>query len=199
MDLILLLIGLVLWSRGRFNFGSIQTEGRHVRAAGIVLMLPFATVFVLGFSVMTFTGIDAGINFLFSGPVLILSLSAMVLAVAVAYILIADPPNAPRLPGILGQIQDERRGKPGEPQQRPLSSHPLNKSTTQSTSRRSSYPSILSVNEAAEYMHTTPDEIMRLIDDGKLAAARGNMGFRIARSLLDEMKQETGGTNPQTS
>lgn len=196
MDLILLVIGAILWYRGRFSFGSVRTEGRHVKAAGAVLMLPFALIFTLGILVMMFLGFEAGLNFLFSGPMLILSLSAMVLAVAMAYILIVDPPNAPRLPGVLGQIQDERHGKPTEPSQpSSASTHPLNRFTPSAAPRRT-FPSVLSVNEAAEYMKMTPAEIMGLIDAGKLAAARGNTGFRIARSLLDEMKS---GDSPNSS
>jgi excisionase family DNA binding protein len=189
MDLILLVIGIFLWYRGRFKFASIHTEGRHVRAAGVVLMLPFILIFALGIGVMLFMGFEAGINFLFSGPMLILSLSAMVLAVAIAYILIADPPNAPHLPGILGQIQDERHGKAVEPPRQPVSSHPLDRLSPFGAPKRGVVPTVLSVNEAAEYMKLTPAEIMGLIDAGKLAAARGTSGFRIARSLLDEMKQ----------
>lgn len=195
MDLILLVLGALLWYRGRFNFGTIRTEGRHVRAAGVVLMLPFIMIFAMGLMVMMFMGFESGVNFLFSGPMLILSLSAMVLAIAVAYILIVDPPSAPHLPGLLGQIQDERRANPSEPVQRSTSTHPLDRSGAPATAKRGPVASILSVNEAAEYMKMTPAEIMALIDAGKLAAARGNAGFRIARSLLDEMKRD-GLSNP---
>ena len=46
----LVLIGAFLFWQGKFNFGSIQTEGRHVKAAGAVLMLPAASYVLLSFA-----------------------------------------------------------------------------------------------------------------------------------------------------
>ena len=128
----------------------------------------------------------------------ILQLILMIIAVIVAYILIADPPNAPHLPGILGEIQNERRDKPAQPPsnsprpkqpQRPVQRHPLERFI--SNTQPIKVANVLSVKEAAAYMGMNPDEIMGLIDAGKLPAARDSSGFRIARSVLDEMKNPT--------
>jgi len=199
MLIVLLAVGIVLFWQGRFNFGSIQTEGRHVKAAGAVLMLPAA-----GFALLSFL-----LSILFGGSnspqaatalLQILQLVMMVIAVVVAYILIAEPPNAPHLPGILGQIQNERRDKPSQPpassskpkqpQQRPAQRHPL-ESFMPTRAQPIKVANVLSVKEAAAYMGVNPDEILRLIDAGKLPAARDSSGFRIARSVLDELKNPT--------
>lgn len=193
----LLCIGGFLFWQGKFNFGSIQTEGRHVKAAGVVLMLPAA-----GFVLVSFL---LGIVFRSSAAqsaaalLSILQLVMMIVGVTVAYILIADPPNAPTLPGILGEIQTERHGKSAappsssdtpKPPQRPAQRHPLERFISGS-SQPIKVATILSVKEAAVYMGMNPDEIMGLIDAGKLPAARDSGGFRIARSVLDELKNPT--------
>lgn len=193
MLIVLLAVGMVLFWQGKINFGSIQTEGRHVKAAGAVLMLPAA-----GFALLSFL-----LSILFGGSISsqvasallqILQLVMMIIAVVVAYILIAEPPNAPRLPGILGQIQDERRGKPSQPPpsaspkpKQPQQRHPL-ENFMPPKAQPINLARVLSVSEAAAYMGVKPDEIMRLIDAGQLPAARDSSGFRIARSVLDELK-----------
>ena len=195
----LVLIGAFLFWQGKFNFGSIQTEGRHVKAAGAVLMLPAAGYVLLSFTLAIVFGDKSSQSQL--AILSLLQLVMMIVAVVVAYILIADPPNAPHLPGILGEIQNERHGKPSQPpssdsqpksqqQQRPAQRHPL-ESFMPMRSQPIKVANVLSVKEAAAYMGMNPDEIMGLIDAGKLPAARDSSGFRIARSVLDELKNPT--------
>lgn len=99
------------------------------------------------------------------------------------------------LPGILGEIQNERRGKPShtssptsselpKQQQRPVQRHPLDRFMPTS-SQPVKISNVLSVKEAAAYLGVTPEEILGLIDAGKLPAARDSGGYRIARSVLD--------------
>jgi excisionase family DNA binding protein len=199
MLILLLAAGMALFWLGKINFGSIQTEGRHVKAAGAVLMLPAAGFALLSFLLSILFG-GSNSSQVASALLQILQLVMMVMAVIVAYILIAEPPNAPHLPGILGQIQNERHGKPSQPPsssspkpkqpqspQRPASRHPL-ESFMPAPAQPIKVAKVLSVKEAAAYMGVNPDEIMRLIDAGKLPAARDSSGFRIARSVLDELK-----------
>ena len=199
MLIALLCIGGFFFWQGKFNFGSIQTEGRHVKAAGVILMLPAAGFVLLSFMLSIAFGSNS--SQAVAALLNILQLVMMIVGVVVAYILIADPPNAPNLPGILGDIQTERRGKPSEPPtsssdqpkspQRPAQRHPLERFI--SSSQPIKVANVLSVKEAAAYMGVNPDEIMELIDAGKLPAARDSSGFRIARSVLDELK------NPSTA
>ncbi len=190
----LLIVGALLFWQGNFNFGSIQTEGRHVKAAGVVLMLP-AVAFVLLSFVFSILARSSSNSAQFVSAVLnFFQLVMMIIAVVVAYILIADPPNAPNLPSILGQIQNERRGKPSQPPasssskpKQPQQRHPL-ESFMPARAQPIKVGNVLSIKEAAAYMGMKPEDIMGLIDAGKLPAARDNSGFRIARSVLDELK-----------
>src|SRR6185503_10585191 len=109
----LVCLGAFLFWQGKLNFSTIQTEGRHVKAAGVVLMLPAAGYILLTFVLSMLFGSSSSQAAL--ALLSLLQLIMMVIAVVVAYILIADPPNAPHLPGILGDIQNERHGKPSQP------------------------------------------------------------------------------------
>lgn len=193
MSLILFVLGAYLWYTGRFSFGSVNTQGRHIKAAGVVLMLPAGGTFVLSFVL--------GLVFLSSETMLVTMINIMAMveffsliaAVIIAYILVADPQNAPRLPGILGEIQAERRAQ----ENRGATSSPAPNSNIQTTSRpvkpgpvaprQESFGAVLTVQEAATYMRLNEADILKLIDDGKLAAARINYSYRIARSNLDDL------------
>jgi hypothetical protein len=207
MDVVLFIIGLVLVVRGRYSFMGFQTAGRHVKAAGMILMLPAGLNVLIAIVLMFIYGPNPTVILNAAGNFTFLMLLVMVGVVALAYILIADPEGAPRLPGILGQIQDERRGlaptqaaapkplddnpspnRPMPQQTRPQSRHPLDMGNRPQSPRPGQYGSVLNVRDAASYMQVTEQQIMQWIDDGKLTAARGNNGFVIARSVLDELK-----------
>jgi excisionase family DNA binding protein len=59
-----------------------------------------------------------------------------------------------------------------------------------STPVQQSVHDILTVPEAAAYLRVTEEDVMRLIDDGKLPAARFGDSFRIARIAIDDFLQE---------
>jgi hypothetical protein len=162
-------------------------------------MMPASGAFFLSFVAGILFGASEQMLFTLIGLLSLLELAGMVVAVAVAYILIADPPSAPRLPGILGEIQAQRRGQtPTEPNLSAprktvtVRKHPLDVPgmPARPQTPRGTYGSILNIRQAAEYMGVTEAEILNWIEGGKLAAARGNMGYAIARSLLDEMRAE---------
>jgi excisionase family DNA binding protein len=115
----------------------------------------------------------------------------MLAATALAYILIADPPGGPHLPGVLGEIQDEARSRRRSPGSRPPQSRPnINLSVPVPRPRlnRESFPAVMTLKEAARYLRTSETEVLRLIDEGKLAASRDNFTYKIARSQLDELR-----------
>ena len=184
MALILVVIGAVLYYTKRFNFGGVQTEGRHVRAAGLVLVFPAIFTFVLSFFAgMIFARSEAAVITLFNIMAAV-EIISMVLAVAVAYILLANPQNAPRLPGILGDIQRERQNNPDAA---PTPSAPRRPTMQPAQPVREEFPSVLTVAQAARYMQITEAQIIDLIDSGQLAAARINYNYRIAKSNLDDL------------
>lgn len=185
MDIVLFLIGVVMFATGRFRLASLQTAGRHVRAAGVLLMLPGTVNFLLGIVLVVMYGADFDAIFAVFDRIAPLMLIGMLIAVGLAYIMIADPPGVPRLPGVLGRIQAERRASqtsttpPQSAQPAPAVAYP-----------QRTFGTILSVNEAAEYMKVSPQQVMDWIEAGKLPAARDSNGYRIARSRLDELRSE---------
>ena len=193
MALILLLIGIVLIARQRVDYGSLRTAGRHVRAAGILLTLPALMSLLLnGLFVPLAFGRNAGAVSFAQGVIGLLEFLGMVLVAILAWFLLGDSPNAPRLPGLLGELQDEAReqratGQPAAPAARTgglnlpgLSMRPGN--------RRETFPSVMSLSEAALYMEVSEDDILQWIEEGRLTASRENYHYRIARSQLDELE-----------
>jgi excisionase family DNA binding protein len=203
MDLILLVVGLILLYRGRWSFAGFETEGKHVKAAGALLMMPATVNVVLAFVLMIIFGNNPDAVFAAANSVSVFMLLLMMGVVGLAYILIADPPGAPQLPSMLGEIQNERRGlrqnsemqqdttfsTPSPIPQRPQVRHPLDLGGMSARPQpRATYGTVLTVRDAAQYMNVSEQQIMQWIDEGKVTAARGNNGFAIARSVLDELK-----------
>lgn len=194
MSFILLIIGAFLFFAGRIEMGTLQAEGKHVKIAGAILALPAIVVLLLNqfFIPMAF-GANRGAASSVMDFVGLLEIAGMLVAAAIAYILIADPPNAPRLPGLLGEIQDEaRRSQPASPRPPrqgkiiniPVAGTPLRPNVNINRDR---FPSVMNLKEAARYLQTTEEEILQMIDEGKLTAARDNYNYKIAKSQLDEL------------
>lgn len=205
MSLFLLIIGLVLYFMGRIDLGGIHAEGRPVKTAGLILVAPGLASFLLVtfFVPLAFGSNEAAINSAL-GLVSLLDLLGSILAVTVAYLLIFNPPNLPRLPGILGEIQNEsgtetnridgpRPGIPPQPRQPQQRSRtvtiptPGAANSPKPTLNRDRFPNVMGLKDAARYLQTTEDEILKLIDEGKLVAARDNYKYQIAKSQLDEL------------
>ncbi len=184
MAIVLFIIGAVLRYRGKLRLGGFEAEGRHVRAAGVVLMLPASLSFVLGLIIGLLSGgrLDSIMNVL--GLLSMVELVFNVVAAIVAYILIVDPDGAPQLPGVLGDIQRERRQNFQSIREAKL--HRVDPPVRQQT-----FGSILSVPQAAVYLGLSEAAIIDLIEDGKIPAARVNYHYQIARSVLDDFKAQT--------
>jgi excisionase family DNA binding protein len=191
LSIIPLIIGVILFYMGRVHIGMLRAEGRHVKAAGVILTLPAAlSLLLLNFFIPMAFGADVDAAMVAIGAVTLLEAVGLLAAVGIAYLLIADPPGAPRLPGILGQLQDEaRKNRPADAPPRraktvtiptPASMRPL--------VTREDFPSVMDLKQAARYLRVSEAEILRLIEEGKLAASRDNFRYKIARSQLDELR-----------
>lgn len=212
MSLVLLAVGAVLALLGKIHFGDFHVEGRHVRAAGVVLMLPGAGAFLLMILLAFLFGRTDALYPLLA-LVYALELLAMIVAVGIAYLLLLNPPNAPKLPGILGEIQAEAQdaahkaaenGSTKAPSQRqtprhPSRMHPLQRGAALVSSAavapakpldRAAYPKIVNLTQAAQYLNTTEEQVRALIDASKLPAVRSGGGYVIAKSVLDELLAE---------
>lgn len=188
MALILMIVGAVLFYTGKIKFGSIDAEGKHVKGAGLILMLPAAGAFVLSLIIgFLFAGsIDLALSML--NFVAVLEFVGMIAAVFVAYRMIVDPANAPHLPTIIDNLvgQERRQGKrtvtvpalnvPSATRQAPIQTKP-----------------VMTVSEAALYMNMKESQVVDLIDSGQLPAARVNYKYQIAKSLIDEWMENRNG------
>jgi excisionase family DNA binding protein len=198
MSIILFVMGAFIAYTGRFGFGGFRAEGKAVRAGGFVLMAPAAFTFIASLmgGVMFAGNMNALIGFL--NFMAILEFVGLMIASGVAYILIADPVGAPRLPGVLGDIQSEREKKvnpleevrKARPQVQTVENHqahPLN-SHMQTTTRIESFGKILNVKQAASFMSLPEPAIVGMIQEGQLPAVRSGGDYAIARSRLEELK-----------
>jgi excisionase family DNA binding protein len=189
VSVILLIIGMVLYATQRVQIGSFRAEGRAVKAAGVILTLPVMSTLLL-VNVFMPGAVEAGSGVLIRTLIVIicLELSAVCAAGGIARILIFDPPGSPRLPGILGQIQRETR------QQRvawPRSRTTLDWPNVRLLIRRRNEAPVLTLKEAARYLHASEADILRLIEEGKLTSSRDHDTYKIARSQLDALRQQT--------
>lgn len=191
MALILLMIGVVLIARQRVDYGSFRTAGRHVRAAGVLLTLPALTSLLLnGFFVPLAFGRNAGAVSFAQGVIGLLEFLGMVLVAVLAWMLLSDSPGLPRLPGLLGELQDEARAQrsSGADEARRGGGINLPGLSLRQGGRRETFPSVMSLSEAALYMEVSEDDILQWIEEGRLTASRENYHYRIARSQLDELQ-----------
>ncbi len=182
LALILLIIGAVLYYRGKIKIGSINAEGKHVKSAGIILMLPAFGSFLLGLVIGTL--FDGNVETLMNlvNLLFLLEIAGIFVALFVAYRMITNPSGAPPLPGILGNLQSQ------QPQQarKTVTIPAPHTSVEQPPPAPKTTKPILTTKEAAEYLNVSEDDVFHLIEAGKLTAARVNYRYQIARSQLDE-------------
>lgn len=181
LALILLIIGAVLYYRGKIKIGSINAEGKHVKSAGIILMLPAFGSFLLGLVIGTL--FDGNIEMLMNlvNLLFILEIAGIFLALFVAYRMIVNPSGAPPLPGVLGDLQSQQPQQARKTVTIPAPALPVEPLPTPKITKP-----ILSTQEAAEYLNIAEADVFNLIEEGKLTAARVNYRYQIARSQLDE-------------
>ncbi len=202
LTLLAFVAGIILLIKGGFRLLNRVVSKRDGRLIGLVLMAPFlfelVLVFSLSFSMVAGSMVvdeDGSVNI--SSQVFedyinqvsqyeTLFMLALGIAVGAAGLIVWRSPQeaAPRTP------VEASAAKP------PVREHPLAGLTsafqvTPVPKQATAPPSIMTIAEAAAYIHVTPAEIDQMIDQGKLPAARSPGGFRIARSALDDMLSGT--------
>jgi excisionase family DNA binding protein len=191
LSIIPLVIGVILFYMGRVQIGALRAEGRHVKAAGVILTLPATiSLVLLNFFIPTAFGRDFDAAMVAIGIVTLLEVIGVLAAISLAYLLIADPPGAPNLPGILGQFQEEaRKNRPADAPPRRVKTVTIpTPASVRPLVTRESFPSVMNLKQAARYLRVSEADILRLIEEGKLAASRDNFSYKIARSQLDELR-----------
>lgn len=201
MDWILFLAGIVLVYLGKVEVANIHAEGRSVRAAGFVLTLPAVAGLLLRTAWAAMSGSDTAFYDSGIGFISLLVLLAMVVATGVAYTLLR---NATPDDNVIVEKPAPTEQKP-EQNPTPLARKPPTvdvwKASTPPANTalrpRRDFPTVMNTMEAARYLNVTERDVLKLIDDGKIAAAKINSRYRISRSVLDEFIEEsTGGSSP---
>lgn len=192
--------GIVILIRGNFRLFNRAVSKRDGRMVGLILMAPFllelALAFSLSFAMVSenmVVGEDGSISLSaqmfqdYADQVaqfdMLLLLALGVALVVVGYIVYRSPLAQPS-----SMPAPTTAFKP--PREHPLGA-PANPFQAAPPRQASAPPAIMTIAEAAAYIHVLPAEIEQLIDQGKLPAARSPGGFRIARSALDDLLSGT--------
>lgn len=176
---------------GRVRFGGFARSGQEVRAAGVILMLPFAAS-------LLFTGVLWSISGNWSPEarnsfLRLLGLVQLVLQVGAMFAAWWVMRNSQRgdsatrtpLPGLMRQLM-----KMSEAAQREKPTQSSQSETMRPNA--SNFPSVMNTRQAAAYLQVPEQTILDLITNGKLIAARINHRYTIARSVLDEYRKNQG-------
>jgi excisionase family DNA binding protein len=190
LSMIALIAGLVLMIKGDFRVGKRYIPKNIGRVIALLLISPITisfcvTALVLPNAIQNIE--DVSLDALLSDPAyqdLIVRLStielgALVIALLiVGYLILSRPetPNAPMPPRSMPYNPPPAHNTPSDLY--PFAGVPVQAPPPA--------PSVMTVEEAAAYLRVTPDDVQRLIDEGKIAAARTASGFRIAKRVLDD-------------
>ena len=193
MQFILFLIGLPMSVLGRVRFGSFVRSGSEVRAAGVILMLPFAASLLFSGLLMTISGNwTAEARRSFIQVIGLVQLVGQVIAMFAAWWIMRSSSSrsavVTTMPNFLrewGKMQERaRKVAPSRPAQQ----KPAPPNLTQ-------FPSVMNTRQAAAYLQVPEQTILELITNGNLIAARINHRYTIARSVLDEYRNSQAAAN----
>lgn len=155
--------GLFLLFRGQLVINNKVIPQDRTRLIGLLLMAPL----VVGLLAGAFIGQSSGVlDFESIQSAALLELVALIIAFGAVYYLISTTPPSDTM-----SIPPMRPFMPPTPVQPQV-------------------PDILTIAEAAAYLRVSEDDVMRMIDEGKLPAARIGDSFRIARIAIDDFLKE---------
>ncbi len=219
MSQLLFLVGLGLIFIGKLNVGDINVEGRIVRAAGAVLALPLFSVLVLGQVLHWLGGSNIGGEGGGRVFLVVVELAAMIICSGAAYVMLKrasveggeTTSTVHKTPNLKIQPKDDKpAAQPPQPsdnddpqeKQNGSSYSDLMRSRPQmggASRKREDFPAVMDIREAARYLNKTEKEVLKLIDQGRLAAARINYRFRISRTVLDEFIEDQKNSSDPSS
>ncbi|MBW4439386.1 MAG: helix-turn-helix domain-containing protein [Pleurocapsa minor GSE-CHR-MK-17-07R] len=186
IEIVCILLGLYLLYRGQFKIAGRYIAKPQGRRIGLLLLMPSVATFCASFwvtlnSVTVSEDGTASINL--DDALLGNLLTFQLIVLAVVLVIIASIIyNAPRTP------PEEVPYVPPTPGGLPPASDPWHTpAPIQPRAPAQRPPDIMTVQEAAGYMRISEQEVLNLIEDGKLPAARmGGNNYRIARIAIDD-------------
>ncbi len=193
----LVLAGLFLLFRGAFRLGDREVPAQRSRQIAALFLVPMIvqtcvlSAVVFNSDVISPDGeIDwdrySALAEEVASPAVLLDLFASAAALGIAaYLIYMSPQSA---------VKQESRPAP---QSHPLDGAPIRRDPAgmrgvppvANPNNLRPIPNVMTVAEAAAYLRVTESDIMQLIDEGKLPAARIGSSFRIARSAVDDFVQ----------
>jgi excisionase family DNA binding protein len=192
LDIIPVILGIVLLIKGQFKIGNRYVAKTTGRMIGGLLILPslitFCGSFMVGLTSYEITP-DGEITFDLNNPIfttlIMVQLVLLGVALVISAYLVWKSPTTPPAPTQSGAgLPPNAPWNIPNPFNTPAAPYNVPMTAAPPTAQA---PSIMSVDEAAAYLRVTPQDILALIDGGKLPAARmGGNNYRIARSAIDD-------------
>lgn len=199
LSLICAVVGLVFFLKKRVTIAGFRAAGPLVRRAGIVLIVPMLVGFITGvitlivnmdqISAQFATVNDANVDAVLQS---VLDLFWLASALEFMAILVALPTSVILIWSARGNNpQPVVRQQAAPPYEVDLprpseSTAPQSGSVPLRATQPANFPLVLTVDEAAQMLQVSSGDVMRLIDDGRLPAARLGSGFRIARAAVED-------------
>ncbi|HVU10065.1 MAG TPA: excisionase family DNA-binding protein [Phototrophicaceae bacterium] len=158
------LFGLYLLFKGEFRIANRTISRPQSRTIALILMAPPIIAFIAALFLISGTS-DITYDQLID--VTFIELGSLVIALAlVAYNIAQVPPDTGKPKN---EVLEKAKGAPYTPQE---------------------IPDIMTVAQAAVYMHLTERAVLDLIDQSKLGALRSGSSYRIARIAIDDYLAE---------
>ncbi len=172
LSIILLIVGFLIINRDELNlsFLNIHATGTAVKAAGRLLMLPFFGSILMGFIAGLITNGDIYALIDLVQRLAVVELIAVLVCVALAYIVLKQN----QVPDYLGLFAS--------------SPTPASPSTSAGPQSTRDFPSVMTTQQAAQYLRVPEKRIIDAIYQGELAASHMNNRYFISRSVLDEFR-----------
>ena len=172
LSIILLIVGFLIINRDELHlsFLNIHATGSAVKAAGRLLMLPFFGSITMGFIAGLITGGDFYALLALVERLAVVELIAVLICVALAYIVLKQNQVPDYLALFAGSATTASPSAPAGPQ------------------ATRDFPSVMTTQQAAQYLRVPEKRIIDAIYQGELAASHMNNRYFISRSVLDEFR-----------
>lgn len=173
LALITFVVGIVIFLRGEFRLSDRTVLRPQARSIGLILMAPLVIQFCVSFFLVNnYVQFNEDGSFTFTpdfdsitGTLGMVELVAVIIAIGLALFTIFSKPPAEAV----SSLAQTRTGV--KPQQQ--------------------VPDIMTVAEAAAYMRVSESDVLELIEQGRLGAARIGSTYRIARIAIDDFMGRT--------
>jgi excisionase family DNA binding protein len=172
LSIILLVFGFLIVNREELHLGflDIHATGSPIRVAGRILMVPFFGSIVVGVIAGLLTN-DINALFRLVQSLAIVELIVVLVCVTLAYMILKQNQVPNYLSFFGGQSSFETAS----------SSSPRPNTTKD-------FPSVMTTQQAAQYLNIPEKRIIDAIYQGELAASHMNNRYVISRSVLDEFR-----------